>query len=606
MPMIRTVIASSLMLASFLSAQDPQPAAPGAQAQQPLTPMPVPRTIAAHRRDVKVDVDGSLAEWPELPPIDLSDVRQLSGTAVGAWRGPRDLSGAVFLLWDETYLYLAAQVLDEWHRALDPDNVLLTELPVADNLVLTFDPARNTRGTGPEPTRAEDAEFWLAEGTGTELVLWDRLRGSARIVEDGKLFVTHSKEDGRTVYEARIPWKAILAPGVKPAAGLAFDLQAVLNDFDETTDPMPQTRMGWTFGTGPRVDPGTFGSVMLVQELASLGGVVPEFPDKPKRAERNALDPVLAGVMRTLAANGPAVHDGSTPPQSAGGLERLKALEALDDVCERFPRVDWLEFHQRVHRRMTREVAGLTAEGFLSYGYQVLAQLARAAEAEPPASGIRLFRLPFGGWLVRSKQANFVIDAAGPDLAHWLWGGMEFCILTQPLDIVRRNDQMILRMHAGKPPRPTLMHIAIHLPLVSMTDLVLVEPGQVYGQDSGIQVKALGHKAPDGGVPWSLGYRIDLVGGVRMLVVGPTLAPAEVPTDGCDVLVLSLRNPNALEIARVAKPGQVVFDDLFLPQVFPAARRLRLGDAHEFQATIQPQRSIVLAPGESLDVQPAK
>ncbi|MEY4673228.1 MAG: hypothetical protein RL148_1012 [Planctomycetota bacterium] len=604
--MILPVTVSCLILASLLSAQDPQPAAPGAQAQPPLTPMPVPRTVAAHRKDVRIDVDGSLSEWPELPPVDLSDVRQLSGTAVGAWRGPRDLSGAVFLLWDETHLYLAAQVLDEWHRALDPDNVLLTELPVADNLVLTFDPARNTRGLGPEPTRAEDAEFWLAEGTGNELVLWDRLRGTARVVEDGRLAVTHSKEDGRTVYEARIPWQAVLAPGVKAASGLVLDLQAVLNDFDETTDPMPQTRMGWTFGTGPRVDPGVFGSVMLVQDLASLGGVVPEFPAAPAREGRSALDGVLAGVMRTLSSHGPAAHDGTVPPASAGGLERLKALEALDDVCERFPRVDWLEFHQRVHRRMTREVAGLTAEGFLSYCYQVLAQVARAAEAEPPAGGIRLFRLPFGGWLVRSKQANFVVDAAGPDLAHWLWGGMEFCILTQPLDMVRRNDQMILRMHAGKPPRPCLMHIAVHLPVVSMTDLVLVEPGEVYGQDSGIQVKALGHKAPDGGVPWSLGYRIELVGGVRLMVVGPTLATAEVPTEGCDVLVLSLRNPNALEIARAARPRQVVFDDLFLPQVFPAARRLRLTDAHEFQAQVQPVRSWVLAPGESVEVQPGK
>jgi hypothetical protein len=49
-----------------------------------------------------------------------------------------------------------------------------------------------------------------------------------------------------------------------------------------------------------------------------------------------------------------------------------------------------------------------------------------------------------------------------------------------------------------------------------------------------------------------------------------------------------------------------VFDDLFLPQVFPAARRLRLTDAHEFQAQVQPVRSWVLAPGESVEVQPGK
>ena len=40
-----------------------------------------------------------------------------------------------------------------------------------------------------------------------------------------------------------------------PERQLLFDL----NDFDETTDGMAQTRIGWTFGLGPVVDPGLLG-----------------------------------------------------------------------------------------------------------------------------------------------------------------------------------------------------------------------------------------------------------------------------------------------------------------------------------------------------------
>ena len=37
-----------------------------------------------------------------------------------------------------------------------------------------------------------------------------------------------------------------------------------MNDFDDLTDPMPQTRIGWTFGTAPKIDPSLYGTLVLV------------------------------------------------------------------------------------------------------------------------------------------------------------------------------------------------------------------------------------------------------------------------------------------------------------------------------------------------------
>ncbi|HLQ38235.1 MAG TPA: hypothetical protein VK348_10555, partial [Planctomycetota bacterium] len=459
---------------------------------------------------------------------------------------------------------------------------------------------------GPDPGRADDREYWLAEEASHQLVQWDRLRGGARFVDGGKQVVSHDKEQGITAYEARIPWSDILPAGKPPAAGLVFDLQVVINDFDEATDAMPQTRIGWTFGCGPVIDPGVFGSVVLLRDAKDLEGHMPEVPPRPRLAPPADGPAYWNDVLQRLAKSAPAVHDGSVPPESIGGLDRIKLLEQLDDHAERFPRVDWIELHYRIHRRMMREVAGISATGLPYFWHQALKALSARAEVNPPDGTTRIHRLPMGGWLVRSSKRNFAIDPAGADLAHWLWGGMEFVVLTQPLDITRRNDQLLIRMLAEKQPRPFLTHAVFHLPMVKMDQIRVVEPGASYGQDGGVQVQALGRKGQDGTVPYSLGYRIALPNGTSIVLAGPSLVGDELPKEHSTALLLSPRNANAAAIARAADVELVLIDDLFLPQTFPQSRRVRLTDAFALQKDILPRRSVLLAPGESWDLTAGK
>jgi hypothetical protein len=596
-------VALASAVAAALPAQDQPPA--GAPQGRRLEPMLMPQVVVLPRGDRPLTADGSLTDWPELPAIRLDDQRQLSGTANKAWNGPSDLTAQAFTLWDRDALWLAVAVKDEWHRALDKTTLNLTEIPAADSVVVTFDPARDTRASADDPGRREDREFWLADEAGRQVVAWDRLRGSARTLdaEHARVVVTHDKEHGITTYEARIPWAEILPPGSVAKAGLVIDLQLVVNDYDESTDSMAQTRVGLTFGVSTVVDPGLLASMMLVADAGALQGIVPEFPPKPGTTLAAHLTPAYwqQWIAEMLAAP-PALFDGNGAPQEAGGSKRLALLEQLDEQCARYPRVEFLELHHRIHRRMTREAAGLQARGLPWMWRQRLDAVSHAAEDPVPEGSVRVFRLPMGGWLVRSPARNFAVDPAGGDLEKLLWGGIEACVLTQPLDLTRRNDQLLVRMYLAEPPRPVMTHIAFHLPIVPMETMALTEPGKRYGATAGARIEALGHKRPDGSVPWSCSYRVEVPNGPTLLFAGPNLLPGEIDAGGVDLAVVSPRNPALVELLRKVMPALVALDDAFLCASHPTQPRVSLRELHALQQELRFVPSVLLAPGESWTV----
>jgi hypothetical protein len=595
---------AAVAAAAALAAQGPPGAPPPKPPQQPA-PMLLPQVLVLPRGESRIAIDGALADWPELPAIRLDDQRQLSGTAYKAWNGPNDLGAQAFLLWDPDALFVGVVVKDEWHRGLDSRSLRIVEIPVCDNVLLTIDPQRDTRGAGDDPGRRDDREFWLADEAGRQVVQWDRIAGTARQLDaaTARVVVVHDKERAVTTYEARIPWREILPAGQQPSAGQVLDLQIVVNDFDEGTDPMAQTRIGLTFGVAPVVDPGLHASMMLLADAAALRGVVPEFPPKPGVKEAP-----VPGERRwrqwlaDAATTPPAIHDGSIPPAAVGGERRHALLTELDRECERMPRVEFLELCQRVNRRMSREVGGLHARGLPWLWRNRLEALSKAAEAPVPERSARLFRLPMGGWLVRSSSRNFLVDAAGADVPDLLWGAADFCVLTQPLDMTRRNDQLLVRMYLNDPPRTVLTHIAFHLPVVPMETMPLVEPGADLSSASGARIQPLGAPPQDNKVAWSCSYRIDVLGGPRLLFAAPNLAAEHVPAEPVDVAVVCPYAPELLAIVQKARPGLVVFDDAFLPANHPERPRISLLALHELQTFLLPTKSVVLAPGESWTV----
>ncbi len=584
------------------------PALLPAQGQpDPASRGPTPRPIAFAVRIPEgktLDVDGSLIDWPELPMINLTDPRQISGTAHGAYREPSDAAMQAFMSWDDQFVYFGAAVKDDWHRALDPETLMLQETPVADSVVLSFDPARDTRFPGPSPGRSEDTEFWLSEEATQSLLVWDRLRGSARILEESaKCVVSHDKVMGVTTYEARIPWSEVLIPGTLVGRGLVFDLQVVLNDFDETTDPMPQTRIGWTFSCGAVVDPFLYGSVVLVDSIDDVQESAGAASDHRKVDPPEELTQAYwRDIANRLAANPPAVHDGSTAPAVAGGFERYEVLTQIERAVERMPRVDYVEYCQRVNRRMNREVLGLERYGLPWFWASQLRKISDAATEPPAAGSVRLFRLPTGGWLLRGNEHSLLVDPSMANVEDFLWGATNLVLLTEPLDMTRRNDQLLLRMIASKENRRFLTHIAFHIPIVSMRDMPLVTPQTTMGKEGGLVLRAGGRKLADGSVPATMGYEVMFPGGPRIVFVDALARPEEVSEKGCDALVLSPRNPKALEIVEAADPKLVILDETFRCSTLPNLGRLDLDSLHRLQQALLPRPSLILAPGESWSV----
>ena len=605
--MSRTLLAVGFACLAPVMAQEAQEPQPGEQPTAPRTqPMPVPKAIAPHRGSNVIHIDGVLQDWPSGPPLLLDDSRQVSGTAMAAYRGPSDLRARVFLMWDEEGLLVAGVVADDWHRPLPEENVGLFEIPPTDSLILSIDPRRDTRAIGPHEARSEDREFWAAEEKGREgkVVAWDRYRGTARYANGAIAFVRRDDEKKLTTYELRIPWHEILPGDMKPSEGMVFDFQAVVSDYDEITDPMPQTRVGWTFGTGVRIDPALWGSVMLVGTLGEDFRDMPDFPDAP-RGDTAALQekPWIDLYDRLRATEPVLVHADSDAPEIALG-DRLGILREIDEASAKYPRVDYLEYSQRVHRRMVRECGGIAASGLPYFWDHALADLARRAREDVGESGFRIFRMPAGGWLIRSQAINFAIDPAGFGVERAVGPMLDLAALTFPTEITKRHDQLLVRMVAAK--RPLYLHRLIHLPGIDGSKFPLIDIGVPYGLN-GVRFRAVGVDE-DGMVSPVVGYVIEWPDGTILAHTG-MVATAEqivaaVPEHRqIDLLIVSAKHADPAAVVREVRPRMTVFDDVL--QCASAAGsygRVSLDDVLAMQARMRPVPSVIVGPSEFLDI----
>jgi hypothetical protein len=575
--------------------------------QAKAAPLPVPRGLVSQRGETRIYIDGSLQDWPSAMPLVLDDPRQLSGTAVGAWRGPDDLRARAFLLWDAEDLFVAVVVEDDWHRPLTEDSPRDHEVPPADNVLLSFDPRRDTRAIGADAGRDEDRAFWLAD-TGNErrqVVLWDRLRGIARYAADAVGVVVRDHEQQRTIYEARLPWGEILPEELSAAPGLVLDLSLIVSDYDEITDTIAQTRVGWTFGSGVRIDPALHGSVMLVED-GERYDELPPFPPPPDRAIEPG-ESYWLDLWRALRATRPtAVTAGAASPREAMDQARVEALERLEAELARFPRVDFLDYHHRAHRRMRREAGGMTASSLPFFWQHALEHLARDIAAAAPERGVRLFRLPVGGWVVRTPELVFAIDPAGYDLEGQIAGAFAAVLLTNPGELTKRSDQVLLRMAAAK--RPIFTHRTFHLPGVDGAHMPLVTIGATVEAGDG-KVRVVGTRDGDLVSP-TVGYVVTAPGGTVIVHSGLSMTPEQlveaVPAPGrVDLLILSAEHFDAVALAAAVDTRLVVLDDVLQAPSSPRGR-ISLADAIALQARLLPRPSMIVGPGESVDIAPGQ
>lgn len=568
--------------------------------------MQTPRALVFARGDARIVVDGYLSEWPVLPAIRLDDTRQLSGTATGSFTGPTDLNAQAFAMWDEEYLWFAAVVRDDRHLFLTQDTPQSIEIPPTDAIELTFDPERDSRSFGPDDGRNEDRSFWLGASdiVARNVISLNHRRGTAQLSEGAKLRVTRDDDAAITTYEAAIPWAEIFPSRGKASVDDILDLQIVVSDYDVPLDPLPDTRIGWTFGTGARIDPGLFGSIRLSGREAGSEDPfeMPEFP----APERGQDDPVPAKAywvelherLRGIEAK-PVLED-TADPSLVSGEVRKKWLATLEGHCDAFPRVDYLRYHMCTNRRMVRECAGMIETGLPFYWDHVLRRVARDAQRDSPEKGYRLYRLPHGAWLVRSKQASFLIDPAGFAIEKHLANWCDFSITTNPVDPTQRSDQLSLRLLSQQPQRRPFFHILHSLPGLRHDTIEVAEPGETY-EAEGLVIKAIGRTDERGWVTGTLGYRIDWPDGASLVVSGLESFSEDVGAPP-DIAIVAAQHKTVVPFAHRVRAGITVLDDVLECARRPGAGgRVTLDDAYHLQRRFRPNASIILAPGQSIE-----
>jgi hypothetical protein len=156
--------------------------------------------------------------------------------------GPSDLSGRVWVTWDEQNLYLSATIVDDVHAQPATSEGIW----VGDSIQFAVTPGAPGESTG-------YYEYGLAlTGAGPQAFRWASIGPPVGPVTGAAVQVTRDEQAKRTVYEIAMPWDQ-LAP-FKPADGL-MSVSMLVNDNDGAV------RKGWIewgSGIGAGKDPALF------------------------------------------------------------------------------------------------------------------------------------------------------------------------------------------------------------------------------------------------------------------------------------------------------------------------------------------------------------
>ncbi len=238
-------------------------------AQETQTP-----TATAYRAETPITADGDLSEWNLGSPIVIEDETQVIRD-VGFWNGPTDCSATVYVMWDETNLYLAADVNED-----SPFGAIeMLPLDGEDNLKLfistdpTADPARTAYGTN------DFLLFLIMDNN-----YWDTAIDRSMVPKDNRMrFISRGMDGGEDVleayeraavstatgfiYEAVIPWANFSNENIAvytPSVDDQVKFNVAITDISYPcpgTEYIPQ--MAWTGDLRINTNPSLWGTLVF-------------------------------------------------------------------------------------------------------------------------------------------------------------------------------------------------------------------------------------------------------------------------------------------------------------------------------------------------------
>lgn len=213
------------------------------------------------RLDAPARIDGDLAEYADLPAIELAQQAFLSppdAVANRLWTGPDDLSVSARVAWDDDRLYFAARVRDDEHVQETTGSRIWTN----DAFQLAIDPLNDALGgafRGTTGYDANDQEFGIAlTPDGPATYQWHGSPEGGRTVPEAELAVRRG--EGETVYEWALPWRVV--GHVTPASGVVMGLNFIALDADAPGEQAAYW-MGLTEGISGGKDPAAFNTFVL-------------------------------------------------------------------------------------------------------------------------------------------------------------------------------------------------------------------------------------------------------------------------------------------------------------------------------------------------------
>jgi len=175
----------------------------------------------------KIEVDGDLAEWSALSPIQLQWNWQVKGEG---WGGPEDLSALCWLTWDEKRLYFAFDIWDDYSQPLLPGQKAWQGEGVL--LSLRFPDIEATPKVRSSSFNSLFLVFNLTEQEGKGVKIVDAGRGFyLRKLEGLNLIVKKKKSGEGTLYEGSVPWSSLLPPKCSRPGNIEVNI--IVNDIDK-------------------------------------------------------------------------------------------------------------------------------------------------------------------------------------------------------------------------------------------------------------------------------------------------------------------------------------------------------------------------------------
>ncbi|MFZ2656023.1 MAG: sugar-binding protein [Victivallales bacterium] len=209
-------------------------------------------------------LDGSWNDWDKSLVIPFGEPYQVQKPDVPGeeYNGSSDIYGKMRLLWDDKFLYLGVETLDDVFVA---QPVRGMNGFMCDSVEFSVQPDNRLTETAP----CYEYEFYLPGGKG-EPAASRRKPAPSAMVENWRMKIFPTGNAGNVNYQVAIPWSDI---GMKkPAAGKTISLAVVLNDADaKTAMNGGRCRIRWFEGLDLWKNPERYGDVTLVEESKAEG-----------------------------------------------------------------------------------------------------------------------------------------------------------------------------------------------------------------------------------------------------------------------------------------------------------------------------------------------